>query len=123
MENTLYDKIGPEVLQQLVDTFYDLVFKDPIISPLFVTDKNIIKEKQFKFLTQFLGGPGLYTEQYGHPRMRARHMPHPIAEEHAVAWLKCMYEAIQTLPLDETLKAELFDRFPNTAFFMVNKTD
>ena len=118
---SLYDKIGEKNLHQLVDKFYDLVFNDPLIKDLFKTDKELIKDKQFKFLTQFLGGPELYSQVYGHPRMRARHMPHPITEDHAVAWLKCMHEAIQTLEFSEALKQDLFERFPRTAFFMVNQ--
>lgn len=120
-ESTIYERLGADNLQLLVNNFYNLVFQDPTLSPLFKTDKELIKKKQYMFLTQFLGGPDLYSQQYGHPRLRARHLPHPITEEHAVAWLKCMHEAIQTLPIDDTLKKELFDRFPRTAFFMVNK--
>jgi hemoglobin len=118
---TLFDRLGEENIQKLVDRFYDLVFENPQIAHLFKTDKSIIKEKQRLFLTQFLGGPPLYSEQYGHPQMRARHMPHPIAEEDAVAWLSCMSAAITNLSIDEALKDELFKRFIPTAMFMVNK--
>jgi hemoglobin len=91
-----------------------------VISHLFKTDKEVIKEKQRLFLTQFLGGPPLYSEQYGHPQLRARHLPHPITEEDAVAWLSCMSEAITSLAIDESIKDELFKRFIPTAMFMVN---
>lgn len=107
----------------LVDRFYDLVFAHEQIAPLFKTDKNVIKEKQRLFLTQFLGGPPLYSEQYGHPRLRARHMPHPIGEDDAVAWLSCMSAAITSLAIDESLKDKLFKRFVPTAMFMVNRGD
>ena len=123
MENTtLYERIGGDVaLTQLTDRFYDLVFEDEQISRLFKSDKDVIKEKQKLFLTQFLGGPLLYSDQYGHPMMRARHMPHPISEEDAIAWLNCMSAAIGTLDIAKELKDELFDGFPRTAFFMVNQ--
>jgi hemoglobin len=117
---TLYDRIGSENLNLLVDRFYSLVFEHPLIGRLFVTDKETIKNKQKLFLTQFLGGPSLYSDQYGHPRMRARHMPHAITQEDAIAWLHCMSQAIATLPITEELKDELFARFPQTALFMVN---
>jgi hemoglobin len=120
-EFSLYERLGKENLEKLVDTFYDLVFNDPVIKDLFKTDKDEIKNKQLLFLTQFLGGPPLYTEEHGHPRLRARHLPHVITEEKAVAWLKCMHEAINTLEISEEMKKELFGRFPQTAFFMVNK--
>src|SRR5688572_9076733 len=71
----LYYRLGEENLKLLVDRFYDLVFTNPQISHLFKTDKEVIKKKQELFLTQFLGGPALYSDQYGHPRLRARHLP------------------------------------------------
>ncbi len=118
---SLYDRLGKENLHLLVDRFYDLVFENEQISHLFKTDKELIKEKQRMFLSQFLGGPALYSEQYGHPQMRARHMPHPIGQEDAIAWLSCMSLAIGSLSVEESLKNELFARFPPTAMFMVNK--
>jgi hemoglobin len=120
-DQTLYEELGEENLQKLVDGFYDLVFINPRISRLFKTDKDLIKEKQRLFLTQFLGGPSLYSEKYGHPRMRARHMPHPIEEEDAVEWLKCMSASLAKLDVSERLKDDLFKRFVPTAMFMVNK--
>jgi hemoglobin len=122
MDNqSLYERIGgDEALRMLTDKFYDLVFNHELISRLFKTDKDLIKEKQRLFLTQFLGGPQLYSEVYGHPMMRARHMPHTITEDDAVAWLQCMSAAVGQLPISKELKDELFDRFPRTAFFMVN---
>jgi hemoglobin len=122
MENaSLYDRIGgEETLRQLTDRFYDLVFTNEIIAHLFKSDKDEIKEKQRLFLTQFLGGPSLYSEVFGHPRLRARHIPHPITEEDAIAWLTCMDKAISSLTLSDELKKELFSRFPQSALFMVN---
>ncbi|RYD98715.1 MAG: globin [Sphingobacteriales bacterium] len=120
-EQSLYERIGGEpVLSALLDRFYDLVYEHELISRLFTGDKALIKHKQKRFLTQFLGGPALYTEEYGHPRMRARHMPHQITKEDAMAWLQCMAGAIKDMPVSEALKDELFNRFPRTAFFMVN---
>lgn len=120
-ELPLYERIGGDAaLRQLTDRFYDLVFAHELISRLFKSDKELIKEKQRLFLTQFLGGPQLYSEIYGHPMMRARHMPHTITEDDATAWLQCMSQAVGELPISNELKDELFDRFPRTAFFMVN---
>ena len=117
-ELTLYDRLGETNLNTLVDRFYDLVFRHEQISRLFKTDKEVIKNKQKLFLTQFLGGPPKYSEQFGHPRLRARHLPHPISEDDAVAWLSCMSAAITSLAIDESLKDELFKRFIPTAMFM-----
>ena len=120
MENTLYHRLGKENLKLLVSYFYDLVFEDEQIKHLFKNDKSEIMEKQFMFLSQFLGGPSLYSDKLGHPRMRARHLPHRITQTDAVAWLKCMSAALDKLPISELLKDELFERFPQTAMFMVN---
>lgn len=119
-DESLFYRLGEENLHQLVNHFYDRVFENEEIKGLFKTDKETIKTKQFLFLTQFFGGPQRYAEKYGHPRMRARHLPHNITEDNAVAWLKCMSEAIDMLPVSKELKEEIFNRFPQTAFFMVN---
>ena len=123
MQKTLYDELGEENLRTLVDRFYDLVFENEQIAHLFKTDKNEIKERQRLFLTQFFGGPALYSEKFGHPRLRARHMPHTITQDDAVAWLSCMSVALKSLPVDEALKDELFKRFVPTAMFMVNQDE
>src|SRR5690606_33351055 len=118
----LYERIGGSAtLAQLLDKFYDAVYAHPQIAHLFKGDKSIIKHKQHLFLTQFLGGPQLYTETFGHPRMKARHMEHPIGEQEVNAWLACMSGAIGSLDITEALKDELLSRFPRTAFFMANK--
>lgn len=121
MEQTFFEKIGEENIALLVARFYDLVFKDATIAPLFKTDKELIKEKQRMFLTQYFGGPSLYSDVYGHPKMRARHMPHPIGIKEAEAWLSCMSQAISTLPIDEQIKEDMMKRIIPTAMFMVNK--
>ena len=120
-EEPLYYRLGESNLQLLVDRFYDLVFENPQISHLFRTDKNVIKEKQRLFLTQFTGGPPLYSGQYGHPRLRARHLPHTITSEDAVAWLSCMSAAVSSLSVAQELKDELMERLIPTAMFMVNR--
>lgn len=119
MEN-LYQKIGEERLKQLVERFYDRVFSSPEISHLFQTDKALIMAKQRAFLTQFLGGPALYSQEYGHPRMRMRHLPHRITPEAAQEWLRCMKDAIGTLDLADDLKTALYNCFPALAGHMIN---
>lgn len=119
--DTLYVRIENENLQKLIDQFYDLVFSSEKIAPLFKNDKEEIKEKQYLFLSQFLGGPQLYTEKYGHPKMRARHLPHAISEEAKNEWLRCMKLAIETLDLTDDLKIALYNCFPAVAQHMVNQ--
>ena len=116
---TLYEQLGDENLSILVDSFYELVYADNRISHLFKTEQSLIKEKQFQFLSQFLGGPPRYSEVYGHPRMRMRHISHQITEAHAIAWLENMAMAISKLDIEEALKEELFNRFPQVAAHMI----
>lgn len=120
MNPTLYEQLGAKNLQKLVNNFYALVVEEEAISHLFTTDMDVVKKKQTMFLTQFLGGPMLYNQEHGHPRMRMRHMPHKITEEAAVAWLNCMKQAIDTLKIEEDLKITLFNCFPKLAAHMVN---
>ena len=117
---TLYDKLGEKNLIQLINLFYDIVFADKRINHLFKNDKEDIKKKQTMFLTQFLGGPPLYSNVYGHPMMRKKHLPHAIDKNAAHAWLDDMHKTIQQLNIDDNLKEELFGRFPPVANHMVN---
>ncbi|XOV68992.1 MAG: globin [Fluviicola sp.] len=117
---SIYSKIGPQQLRAIVDTFYDLVFDSEIIGHLFQTDKSLIRDKQYQFLTQFLGGPHLYSDSYGHPRMRMRHLPHAIDQAAMEEWLRCMKTAIYQHVEDEQLAKELYDCFPRLAQHMVN---
>lgn len=117
---SIYYRLGEDNLKEMVDNFYDYVMSDDTINHLFTTDMDLVKRKQFLFLSGFLGGPSLYVAEYGHPRMRLRHMPHEITEKSAIAWLKNMRKAIWELDIEESLKIEIFNRFPKTAAHMVN---
>ncbi|GJM34889.1 MAG: hypothetical protein DHS20C18_38900 [Saprospiraceae bacterium] len=118
---SIYDELGAENLQIMVNRFYDFVVEDPVLSPLFKTDMEVVRQKQLMFLTQFFGGPNLYNETYGHPRLRMRHLPHAITEDAAVAWLKCMHRAVESLDISEDLKSQVFNSFPRVAAHMVNQ--
>tara|TARA_B110000046_G_scaffold150420_1_gene158801 strand:- start:2021 stop:2395 length:375 start_codon:yes stop_codon:yes gene_type:complete len=118
---TLYELIGENRLQELINSFYAKVFVNPILYPLFnQTDAESIKDKQYRFLTQFLGGPQRYMEKYGTPKMRHRHIPHAITNEAKDEWLHLMEASIQELDLAENLKVALYNCFPQVAQHMVN---
>lgn len=118
---TLYEILGEDKISQLVDAFYERVYSHELLIPLFTNNIDEVKDKQFCFLCQFLGGPSYYNEKYGPPRMRMRHLPHPIDNEKKDAWLKCMKGAINTLDIDTSLAKALYNCFPKLASHMVNR--
>ncbi|WP_088103495.1 globin [Halalkalibacter urbisdiaboli] len=118
---TPFDVLGGEaVLSRLVDTFYSYVSEHPELSPLFPEDLTETARKQKQFLTQFLGGPPLYTEEHGHPMLRARHMPFVITPRHAEAWLSCMKQAMDTVGIEGVIRDYILERLTMTAHHMVN---
>lgn len=114
---------GKDTIDQLVEAFYDRVAKHPDLKPIFPDDLTETARKQRQFLTQFLGGPPLYTEEHGHPRLRARHMPFPITPKRASAWLACMVEAMDEVGLEGPLREQFYSRLIMTAHHMVNQPD
>jgi hemoglobin len=114
---------GAQTVSRLVDVFYDLVKQDPSLSPIFPNDLTETKDKQYKFLTQFLGGPALYNDEHGHPMLRARHMPFPITPKRAEAWLSCMSQAMDSIGLEGDVRNAIFERLTMTAHHMVNRWD
>lgn len=115
-----YEVIGQELLHDLVDSFYAKVHKHPLLIPIFPSDLTETARKQKQFLTQFLGGPSLYTEEHGHPMLRARHLEFEITPERAKAWLQCMTEAMDEVQLQSEIREFLHQRLTLTAQHMVN---
>lgn len=122
---TLYTEIGgQETIDKLVNAFYPRVYADKDLSPLFVGDMEEIKRKQRMFLSQFLGGPPLYSEEFGPPAMRHRHFPFEITPKRAGCWLRCMREAFQEIGLDKNPAGLAFyDRLTQVAGIMVNSPE
>lgn len=119
-----YELIGGEpTVRKIVMHFYPKVQKHPDLMDLFPENIMPVMEKQFMFLSQFFGGPSLYTEQYGHPMMRARHMPFEITEKRALAWLSCMKEALSEIELSPEIQAHLIERLSGPAFHFINSDE
>ncbi|MFC5405657.1 globin [Cohnella soli] len=119
--DTLYEALGgADGIRDLVEKFYPKVQQHPLLAPLFPEDIRPVMEKQYLFLTQFMGGPSLYSDQYGHPMMRARHMPFPITPERAEAWLDCMARALAETPAPESVRKFAIERLSGPAFHFVN---
>lgn len=118
---SIYDNLGgAPTLKRLVEAFYPRVQKDPLLGPLFPEDITPVMEKQYMFLTQFFGGPPLYSDAFGHPMMRARHMPFPVTRERAEAWLACMRAALEEIGIEEPLRGFVLERLSGPAFHFVN---
>ncbi|SMC24949.1 hemoglobin [Andreprevotia lacus DSM 23236] len=124
-EMTPYHLLGGEaVLRQLVDRFYDIMASDPLaagIHAMHAADTAEIRQKLFEFLSGWMGGPPLFVEKYGHPRLRARHMPFSIGEAERDQWLHCMFRAMDEIPMDSALYEHLQESFYRTADFMRNQ--
>jgi hemoglobin len=124
---TAYSLIGgAESIRQLVDRFYDLMVLEPaydVIRQLHPVDLSASRDKLYLFLTGWMGGPDLYQEKYGHPKLRARHLPFPIGSTERNQWLDCMQRAMDEVAIDEGLKARLHESFFATADWMRNKPD
>jgi len=118
---TLFDQIGAEKIEELVRAFYPKVYSDPDLSPLFEGDIKEIMRKQRMFLTQFTGGPALYSEEFGPPAMRQRHLPFEITPLRAQCWLRCMREAFAEVGLDQHPAGVFFySRLQQVAGIMIN---
>lgn len=111
---------GADTIRSLVQAFYPKVLAHPELSPLFPTDIDPVMERQYMFLTQFFGGPDLYTTEVGHPMMRARHLPFEINETRAQAWLQCMREALTEVDLSEELQVFVLERLSGPAYHFIN---
>ncbi|ATP39126.1 globin [Solibacillus sp. R5-41] len=115
-----YEELGAEKLSELLNAFYSRVAKHPLLIPIFPEDLTETIRKQIQFQTQYLGGPNLFTEEHGHPMMRARHMHFKITPDRAQAWLECMAEAMDEVGLDGNFREVYFKRLTLTAHHMVN---
>ncbi|MBC3916308.1 group II truncated hemoglobin [Undibacterium sp. CY18W] len=120
----LYELIGgADKLRALVDRFYDLMELEPEfagIRALHPSPMNGSRDKLYWFLSGWMGGPNLYIEQFGHPRLRARHLPYAIASSERDQWLRCMAWAMEDQGVAEDLKLHLMQSFYQTADWMRN---
>jgi hemoglobin len=118
---SLYSRIGGrEAVSAIVEAFYRRVEADEHLRPIYPDDLEPGKEKLKLFFEQWLGGPGTYTELYGHPRLRRRHFPFIIDERAAGRWLRNMREAWQEVGVADDIQAAVFEGLGPLAKHMVN---
>jgi len=120
-----YELLGGEAkVRELVTRFYDLMDAEPdfaLIRRLHKADLSPAREKLYLFLSGWLGGPQLYTERFGHPMLRARHLPISIGASERDQWLACMGRAMEDTGISEDLRAQLAQAFFRTADHLRNR--
>lgn len=121
----MYEAVGgSEFFVELVDRFYRGVAADPLLRPLYPDDLTEPRRHLALFLQQYWGGPGTYSQERGHPRLRQRHLPFVIGEAERDAWFGHMAAALDAMArerdLDRALEREMLDYFAQAADFMVN---
>lgn len=124
---TLYERIGGEdAIRRLVRSFYrhmDELEETKPIREMHARSLKGSEEKLFMFLSGWMGGPSLYIEKYGHPRLRMRHLPFAIDEEARDQWMLCMQKALDEVVGDGKLREELMAAFYGIADFMRNRPE
>jgi len=122
---TYYERIGGEAtLRHLVQRFYqymDTLTETKPIRDMHAKNLKVSEEKLFMFLSGWMGGPSLYMEKFGHPRLRMRHLPFAIDASARDQWMLCMKNALDEIVEDESLRNELMHDLYGVADFMRNQ--
>lgn len=122
---TPYELVGGDAgVRALVDAFYDRMDLEEAfagIRRLHPPSLDGSRDKLYWYLSGWLGGPSMYVERFGHPRLRARHLPFPIADSERDQWLACMRLAMEDVRMRDDLAEALMKAFFGTADWMRNK--
>lgn len=120
-----YDGVGGEEgVHRLVDRFYDLMDTLPEaagVRAMHPKDLSGSRTKLFMFLSGWLGGPPLFEERFGHPRLRRRHAPFAIGEAERDQWMLCMRRALDETVDDPDVRAFLAHTLGQVAEHMRNQ--
>lgn len=122
---TPYELAGGEAaLRSLVDRFYfymDILPESRGIRAMHADNLASAKDKLFKFFSGWLGGPNLFIEEFGHPMLRARHLPFRIGESERDQWMLCMNKALDEIAMDPRLRDNIRAALQNLATHMINQ--
>lgn len=123
--NTPYKLMGgAATIISLVDRFYfymDTLPEAEGIRQMHAESLSNAKDKLFKFLSGWLGGPDLFVQEFGHPMLRRRHFPFEIAQSERDQWMLCMNKAVAEVAMDEKLKNSLLEALDQLATHMINQ--
>ena len=124
---TPFELLGGDAgVRRLVDRFYDLVdsaSEARTIRALHASSLKASREKLYLYLTTWTGGPPIYTERYGHPRLRMRHFPFRIGARERDEWLWCMDRSLNEHDMPDELREQLRERLHGLADHMRNQPD
>ncbi len=119
---TIFERAGGEaVFGRIVERFYEGVQDDALLRPMYPADLAEGKRHLTLFLMQYFGGPGTYSEERGHPRLRMRHVGFSIGPRERDAWLKHMLAAVRTEGLSPEIEGRLVEYFESAANFLMNR--
>jgi hemoglobin len=119
---SIYEQVGGhETFERLVNDFYTAVEQDPVLRPLYPQTLDEARTKLALFLTQFFGGPDVYSRVRGHPRLRARHLPFAIGRRERDAWVTHMLAALDASGIEEPAYSQMRRYFQEAATFLINQ--
>ena len=123
---SIYRRIGgKKVIDKLVDDFYSIMATDPAAKECFAThqgrDLKHAAVKLKAFLSGWLGGPPVYMNQFGHPRLRMRHFPFQVGQKESEQWLYCMEEALKNSHIDFETQKQLLASFKEVTMVIKNR--
>jgi hemoglobin len=123
-ENELYPLIGEDGFKRLVAAFYRQVPQDDILGPMYPERDFEGAEKRLRsFLIYRFGGPPVYIEERGHPRLRMRHAPFTVNQTARNRWIQLMGKALEEVKLPAEAERILRAYFESTATFMLNRPE
>jgi hemoglobin len=119
---SFYDAVGgADTFHRLIAAFYRRVAEDPILRPLYPEEDLAPAESRFRmFLEQYWGGPRVYSEQRGHPRLRMRHAPFAVTPTARDRWLELMRAALDEVKLEPDRDQQIWTYLVGAAHSMVN---
>ena len=124
---TLYEAIGgDETVRKLVRRFYELMDTLPEASrcrALHPPSLEGSERKLYEYLTGYLGGPPLYTDKYGHPRLRSRHFMAAIGPVERDEWILCFRRAMEETIEHPKLREIIWPPIERLAFHLQNKEE
>jgi len=124
----LYAQVGQSEIEKLVDDFYVGVAKDPIIGPLYEKaikergepDLGGAQQRLAEYLVGRFGGPPVYVEKHGHPRLKARHFSFPVTQEGREHWMTIMEGAVKSRKFPAPVEATMMEFFSGLSVHMIN---